>query len=387
MPGFPTLSPMRADDLPAGSLLQIGQQRHHFVGGPALVQRLDQRLHDRRRPVVALRIAPRLQVMRLGQVPVALVRGLIEEQAVVNAERDFLQVLRRSPDRPGRCKPGCRPGSPETRPAPAPCPRTSSRSDCVRSPGLASDGSRVGHGLAHVAKVLVEHVRQQMDDRRLAVSGQHQAAAAMCLEVLGHRGDPFLATDRPPGPRPPRRVRVATARASPSISRGPQCQPMVGLGAGATHGRFDHVQPVHPRRRGILRRGPHSPPCHEVGRVAEASRTALQEVGIQREHHVGLAEIVDRVDRLRRTPSGPRARPYRGGSARRRAILPRASPSSRASICSGERRRDDGFGQQAQPGAAAAGAASASASRMAASASPQVRVWPRWVTVWERSGS
>ena len=73
---------------------------------------------------------------------------------------------------------------------------------------------------------------------------------------------------------------------------------MVGLGAGATYGRFDHVQPIHPCRGGILRQGPHPPPRHEVGRVAEVPGTALQEVGIQREHHVGLAEIVNRVDRF-----------------------------------------------------------------------------------------
>ena len=32
--------------------------------------------------------------MGLGQVPVALVRGLIGEQAVVHAEGDFLQMFR-----------------------------------------------------------------------------------------------------------------------------------------------------------------------------------------------------------------------------------------------------------------------------------------------------
>ena len=36
-----------------------------------------------------LGVAPRFQVMGLGQVPVALVRGLIDEQAVVNAEGNF----------------------------------------------------------------------------------------------------------------------------------------------------------------------------------------------------------------------------------------------------------------------------------------------------------
>ena len=193
---------------------------------------------------------------------------------------------------------------------------------------LGVDGDRVGHGLADVAEMIVQGVRQQMDDGRLAVSGQHQAAAAMGIEVLGDRGNPFFPAGRPPGRPAATPSFAATARASPSISPARKRQPMVGLGPGATDGRFDHVQAVHLAPCGVLRRGPHPPPRHEVGRIAEVSGTALQEVGIQRKHHVGLAEIVNRVDRLRQTPSGLPARPYPDGSARRRAILPRAGLSA-----------------------------------------------------------
>ena len=252
-------------------------------------------------------------------------------------------------------------------------------------------GSRVGHRLAHVAKVLVEHVRQQVDDRRLAVSGQNQAAAAIGLEVLGHRGDPVLETIRIAA----RRRHTAARRhaelrgdrpGQPLDLPGPQRQAMVGLGAGAAHGRFDHVQPIHPRRCGLLRRGPHAPPGHEVGRVAEVPRTALQEVGIQRQHHVGLAEIVNRVDRFAKR----HLRPVPGHIAVDRLVdvpfclgqvfqqgfdLPRRASARRWFRSTG-----------ADP-APRCCRCFCMASRMPASASPQVRVWPRWVDVWERSGS
>ena len=91
---------------------------------------------------------------------------------------------------------------------------------------------------------------------------------------------------------------AATRPGQPLDLAGPQRQPMIGLGPGATDGRFDHVQAIHCALCGVFRRRPHAPPIHEVGRIAEVSRTALQKVGIQREHHVGLAEIVDWVDRL-----------------------------------------------------------------------------------------
>ncbi len=57
---------------------------------------------------------------------------------------------------------------------------------------LGVDRRRVRHRLADVAEMIVHRVGQQVDLRRLPLAGQHQAAAAMGVEVLGHGRDPFF---------------------------------------------------------------------------------------------------------------------------------------------------------------------------------------------------
>ena len=121
----------------------------------------------------------------------------------------------------------------------------------IARPGVR--GSRIGHGLTHVAKVLVEHVRQQVDDRRLTVPGQHQAATAIGFEVLGHCGGPFSREVGRLAPGRHAELRGHRPGQPLDLPR-PHGQPMVGLGARAAYGGFDHVQPIHPRRGGVLRR-------------------------------------------------------------------------------------------------------------------------------------
>ena len=63
------------------------------MGRPALVERLDQRLHDRGRAVEGAGVAPRFQVVGLGQMPVALPRRFVLVEAQMDAQRHLLHVL------------------------------------------------------------------------------------------------------------------------------------------------------------------------------------------------------------------------------------------------------------------------------------------------------
>src|SRR2546423_8033052 len=89
-PPWPVFTPVSTDDLiPRRDALpcECGEQ---LMRRAPLIERRDQRLHDRRGAVEGPRIAPRLQIMRLGQMPVALPRGLVLVQAEADAQRHAL---------------------------------------------------------------------------------------------------------------------------------------------------------------------------------------------------------------------------------------------------------------------------------------------------------
>ncbi len=90
---LPMLPPGGADAFIAGRHLIVRQYRQHLVSRAALVKRLDQRLGDGGGAVEGTRVAPGFQVMRFGQMPVALPRRLILKKAQMNAKRHFLHVL------------------------------------------------------------------------------------------------------------------------------------------------------------------------------------------------------------------------------------------------------------------------------------------------------
>ena len=127
----------------------------------------------------------------------------------------------------------------------------------------------------------------------------------MRLQVLGHGRNPFIERAGDVALR--RHAKLGRQRpGQPLDLTGRQRQPMVGLRAvqltdvSTTYKRFISCL------GGILRGRSHAPAVHEVGRIAEIARTTLQEVGIQREHHVGLVEVVDRIHRLAESHLRPR---------------------------------------------------------------------------------
>ena len=100
-----SIAPIRAHGV-VGRLIHAADQRaEDFVRGAAVVERGDQRLDDRHRPVVRPRVAPTLQRMHLGDVPMRQHRRLVVVRAQVRAEWNFrqrrveLEVGRRIEDR------------------------------------------------------------------------------------------------------------------------------------------------------------------------------------------------------------------------------------------------------------------------------------------------
>src|SRR5436853_545254 len=85
--------PVRPDDV-VRRLIEAAEQRADDLGGmPSVVQRRDQRLLDRYRAVVRAAVAPRLEVMRLGDVPVHELRGLVVVGREVHAKRHLLECV------------------------------------------------------------------------------------------------------------------------------------------------------------------------------------------------------------------------------------------------------------------------------------------------------
>ena len=61
----------------------------------AVVKRSDERLLNRERPVEGPGVAPRLESVRFGNLPVTKLGGLIVEKAHPDAERDLALILHR----------------------------------------------------------------------------------------------------------------------------------------------------------------------------------------------------------------------------------------------------------------------------------------------------
>ena len=87
--------PMLAHDFVAAAdgLLQHGLQ--DFVRGVALIERLNQRLHDGDGPIKGAAVAPSLQEVALRDVPVGVRRRLIEVLTVMDHHLHFREVLRK----------------------------------------------------------------------------------------------------------------------------------------------------------------------------------------------------------------------------------------------------------------------------------------------------
>ena len=244
-------------------LRSAAQDGQHFVRRLAAVERRDQRLDDRHGAVVGAHVAPRFEVVRLGDVPVAERRGLVlvadrgaRERATFSIASANFRSDGRGVDRIGaedeqerrRCRRSSR------RPARAGSP--AGRSAALRR-------LRVDDRRADVAERRVHRVRQRVDDGRLAIAGDDQAAAARRLQILDDAADPAL---RRLGQRAARRRRRRRARghgtrerldlASPSAAAGDRpCEPVLVGVLSTAYSRFMLRRSPSMRRRATRTRG------------------------------------------------------------------------------------------------------------------------------------
>ncbi len=287
----PVRLPEALDDLERGLGL-AGERGDHFVRRTALVERLDQRLAHRHRAVGGAGVAPRLEVVRLRDVPLAVDGGLVAVQAEMDGERHLahgrreLQIGRRREHRVGAEDHQDRDGA------------GVHLADQIAQPGQAFARVglrrlRVDDGGADVAERGVHRVRQHVDSGRLAIAGDDQRAAAMRLQILddlgGEAGRRLRrlaggAGDTEPGGNRPRQGR--------NVAR-LQRQAVVGLRAGVGRNALGDVEPGHLRG---ARADP--PPRREVPGVAQLAGAGIEQVGVQREDHVGLVEAIDGLDVL-----------------------------------------------------------------------------------------
>ena len=165
---------------------------------------------------------------------------------------------------------------------------------------LGFDRIGVDDRLADVAERLVHRVRERVDARRLAVAGDDETGAAMRLKILGDSGDPLQngrlegLCDSPGGARSLERPGCADRGDSSSDGFD-----LAWPAAAADDRRARRSTSACSRSRtagscdrrlfGAAARG-------EIARVAEAAGPQAEEVGVEREDHVGALESVLRVD-------------------------------------------------------------------------------------------
>ena len=289
-------------------------------------------------PSAARSVAPALERVRGGQVPVAALGGLVEVEAVVDAERHLVERL-------GELQVG------------------RSGVDRVR----AEDDEHLDRARLHLADEGFEG-RRLADRGRLGGSGVGDgrarplpSASFIAWAIAWTAGGcdspaitrafaparfrsftigPTQAWATPPSTATP--TPAATARAKPSISELRSGEAVVGGGAGGRGRALDHVQPVHlrPLAARLAARG-------ELAQEAQARRVARDEVGLEAEDHVGPLEAVLRLDRLAEGQDGPRPAVVAAGGLPAHPLRLRES-SEDAGHLRGEGRRGHAAGQEAQ---------------------------------------
>ena len=102
---------------------------------------------------------------------------------------------------------------------------------------------------------------------------------------------------------------------------------MIGSRAGEPRRALDRVQPIHFEAALSpchLRRDP--PAIDELAGVPQAARHAGQKFGVERQHDIGLVEVVDRFDVFAERQFGAGSHIVPSRPARTGATWPRASP-------------------------------------------------------------
>ncbi len=88
--------PVLLNQIVSGETRLAGENRDDFVRGLAAIQRLDQRLNDAHCAVIGAGIAPRFEIVRFGNVPLAKFGGLVAMRTETNLQADGIRFQRGS---------------------------------------------------------------------------------------------------------------------------------------------------------------------------------------------------------------------------------------------------------------------------------------------------
>ena len=160
-----------------------------------LIQRRNQRLNDAYRPVMRPHIAPRLQIMRLWDMPMAEGGGLIVIQALLHPQRHFVhcliefQIGRRSLNRIG-------PQNEKHIHAAAVHVIHKLFQRSHRLLLMCLHRLVISHRLANIPQGIVHRMRQRMHHRRLECSRDHNARPIGRPKISNHFFQPFRLCPR-----------------------------------------------------------------------------------------------------------------------------------------------------------------------------------------------
>ena len=322
------LGPEILDDRQAAApgLRRKGGQE--IVRRPSFVERIDQRLRQRDGPLERSRISPAFERVCLGDVPVAERRRLVRMRRVVDDERNLGEPIGKT-EIDGRREHGVTAHDHEQLDLSGVDGLAELHDRTAARCGYRFGTAAVQHRRAGVAERVIDGFGGGADAVGLEVAGDDHRAALVGLKILGDRGHPPGDIGRARAATRRRRRRRRAGNRRRQLARdafdlgGRDRQPMIGLGAGERRGALDGVQAVH---RGVLLGEP--APCRKVLRVPDVAGSARQKVGVQRDDHVRLVELVDRGG-CRRDAGRPDDRIGTDAISRRgspAALLPAARP-------------------------------------------------------------
>ncbi len=298
------LHPEVANDLEPAAIGLRGEHADELVLRAPLVEWRDQRLHEGDGALEGTRIPPAFEGVRRRNVPVAEHCRLVHLGGEIDAQIDLRQPLgeadvrRRSEDRI--------PPQDDEQPDLSGVDRPrqlGNRARTLRCGGL--DARPIGHRGAGIAQRVVDGPGRRVHGFALILPGHHQRPTLVPLQVLRNRR------------HPPRDVGCARTRHARPLRGSARCgapgaygpcqfprhvldlgsrdrQAVVRLGAGQRGRALDRIEPVH-----LLVVVGDSPARGEVLRITHRARAAGQEVGVERDDHVSLLEVVEGPARRR----------------------------------------------------------------------------------------
>ena len=178
---------MLAEEVVSGALGPARERRQHLVRGLRRgIEGIDERLDEGDRPVEGAGIAPRLQAVGLGDLPVAPLGGLLGVQPEVDPQRHLVQLRREiEVGRSGEDRVAAQDHEQRNGAAVHVGRQLPERGELVHRARL--DRRRVDDGPSHAAELRVGRVGQGMDGGRLMLAGNHHRRPGVREQVL-HEG-------------------------------------------------------------------------------------------------------------------------------------------------------------------------------------------------------